>query len=356
VRVPVVKLLSEVRGYSGVVWVGLASAGCSADYAYEERGSVSSTQHAIVHGEEAPDEEWVVAIETPESSCTATLVAPNLIFTALHCVSRFRNGDFKCNGDGTLASASGAGVGEIGATLPPQNVKIYRGPENPGGEPDAYGEQIFGTGSVEICRNDFAVIRLDRSFDDVELPLIRMDRPMALGELVTAVGYGSTEEQTSAGRRRRTGMQVTDVGPRVGQPAGTTPPRTFVTGEGTCLGDSGGPAFSEETGALVGVYSISSGSACTARVVRNVFTQFGDFKALVNQAFASAGHEPLLEPYDAPPEPTQPTGPDDRFSGSGSRSSGCAFALDEGSRSFGWLALGLAATAVLRRRRAPPAN
>jgi hypothetical protein len=136
----------------------------------------------------------------------------------------------------------------------------------------------------------------------------------------------------------------------------TAAPRTFVTSQGACFGDSGGPAFSEETGALSGVYSLAGGQVCTARNARNVYTRFSPFTKMIEQAFAEAGAEPVLEPYDGPPEEIEepgeePTEPEDVSGGSGSRSQGCAMAPGaSGSAAVGF-AFAFLAVARLRRRR-----
>jgi len=53
----------------------------------------------------------VVFIETKQSAenalvCTGTLVAPNLVITALHCVTGSPLGTFDCKPDGSMTSAN----------------------------------------------------------------------------------------------------------------------------------------------------------------------------------------------------------------------------------------------------------
>ena len=308
-----------------------------------------------MNGEISDDEEANVVrvYASPEGSdefsCTGTLVAPNLVFTAVHCVAHYTGGRFHCEADGTLVSIED-GDGVVGALAAPAKVEIYAGVE-PGLEPDALGVRIFGTGTSDICRNDFAIVQLDRELD-LPVPALRMDRGIRRGEKMKVVGYGLTEEDESLTyRRRRRGVTVNDVAPESGQ--GSAAPRTFVLGEGACLGDSGGPAFSEETGALVGVYSLAVGANCTVQGVRNVYTKVSPFTSLVNQAFAASGHEPLLEPPDPnAPDPEPPEPMDDPFAGSGSRSGGCS-ATPLPASSGGWAALAalISVAAIQRRRR-----
>jgi hypothetical protein len=336
--------------------VGLGSVACMAPV---DESPTAELRAPIVNGEASDTtEDYVVRLESKAvgsngENCTATLVAPNVVFTALHCVSYFGAGIFSCDPDGTLVPTK-PGDGEIRALAPAESVRVYVGPETKT-EPDAYGIKVFGTGASNICRNDFAIVILDRN---LELPVasLRLVRPMARGELMTIVGYGLTEDKMSHGRRRRSGVTVTDVGPLVLSGPTTAAPRTFVLSQGACFGDSGGPAFSEETGALSGVYSLAGGQVCTAPNVRNVYTRLSPFAKLIEQAFAEAGAEPVLEPYDGPPEQIDdpdggPSEPEDESGGSGSRSQGCASAPGRpGSTAVG-LVFALAAVMRLRRRR-----
>ncbi|HET9933840.1 MAG TPA: trypsin-like serine protease, partial [Polyangiaceae bacterium] len=82
----------------------------------------------------------------------------------------------------------------------------------------------------------------------------------------------------------------------------TTPRRTFAVAGGTaCFGDSGGPALSMTSGALVGVYSRITGD-CFAVESRNTFMQAASFSDLFTRAFELVGEQPALEPGpEAPP-------------------------------------------------------
>lgn len=239
-------------------------------------------------------------------SCTGTLIAPNLVITALHCVTENELFMFACNNDGTLQDENRAD-GALGRLAPPSAVNIFTGlrtegiPE--GDEPDAVGAQLFGTGSNQICRNDLALILLDR---DLDLPIsaIRLETTVRWGDMVRVVGYGQTGVSGDAGRFTRSGVRIVDVGPLTdGEALRTAAPRTFVTNEGACHGDSGGPAFDQETGALVGVYSLSAGETCESTGIRNVYTHLNPFSSFILDGFEAAGAEPLLEDDGTPDEP-----------------------------------------------------
>jgi secreted trypsin-like serine protease len=345
---------------SALVAFGLFTLGCSGAADGEASAELRA---AIVNGEVSDEnDDAVVMLLTAApsgswSSCTATMVAPNLIITALHCVSYFAGGMFSCNADGTIET-SDPGSGDIGAPAVPEKIEVFTGTEV-ASEPSAYGARVFGTGAPDICRNDLALVLLDRSLD-LPLATLRMDRPMETGELMTVVGYGSTGSSTAHGRERRAGVKVLDVGPLAATEVGTTPPRTFVLSQGACYGDSGGPAFSESTGALSGVFSLAGNSVCTASTIRNTYTRISPFRALIEQAFLAAGADPIVEFYDGPPEPTgnepPPENPDERAGGSGSRDSGCVFAGSARHSPFALVGLGIVALGLSRRRAARPSS
>jgi uncharacterized protein (TIGR03382 family) len=350
------RLLSSIDGVhfnrvTALALCGLLQTACGAPDSEPDRARLYAP---IVNGELSDEAEaGVVSLgPTPEGSggqaCSGTLVAPNLVMTAVHCVAYYTGGRFRCEADGSLNSTN-PGDGELGALTKPEEVAIYTGVV-PGAEPAAIGARLFGTGTSDICRNDFAIVQLDR---DLDLPLatLRMDRSIRRGQKMKVVGYGITEAaQSDVSRRRRTDVTVIDVAPETG--TGSTAPRTFVLDEGACQGDSGGPAFSEETGALVGVYSLAVGSTCTTQGVRNVYTKLSPFKSLIDQAFAAAGYEPLLEPPDPnEPDPEPPDPMDDPFAGSGSRSSGCSATGLPVTSSAAFAALAGLLLAVTGRRR-----
>lgn len=266
----------------------------------DHRDETALVRSAIVNGMRSDEADNAVVdvyakVDKSTTRCTGTLIAPNILATALHCVSYYDSASvFKCNPDGTI-TADNPEHGKIGGPVEPEGVEVHFGPEFDG-EAEAYGVRIFTSGSSQICRNDIAIVILDRELEPpVEVPL-RLDRAMVRRESMRIVGFGETEVSGSSGRYVRTGVRVTEVGPDSTATTGAAAPRTFLLGEGACHGDSGGPAFSEETGALTGVYSLSGGPTCTSVGVRNVYTKIAPFAALFREAFEFAGREPLAEP------------------------------------------------------------
>jgi hypothetical protein len=269
--------------------------------------SLGSLQQAVVYGKvstESDDAAVYILTDPAEGdpvNCTGTVVAPNLVATALHCVTHTTLGIFTCEPDGSLTAANGSD-GTIGSLLAPEEVGIYVGPSIIGAQPAAHGARLLGTGSTQICRGDLAFIVLDQPLD-VPISAIRISYGVEPGDFVRVLGYGATETYGDSGRHVRSGRRVIDVGPlSEDQPSITAAPRTFVVNEGPCHGDSGGPAFSEETGALVGVYSLAAGDSCTGVGVRNVYTHLSTYSSFVLDAFAAADAEPVLDEPEAEPD------------------------------------------------------
>jgi hypothetical protein len=327
----------------GLVAVSLLVSACAAP---EPELALGRAEQAIVNGErsdEADDAAVYVLTHVGGSTgqifCTGSLIAPNLVLTALHCITHTVDGDFSCRPDGTIDSNT-SGDGTIGSLVTPADVQIFLG-VMPGSEPDARGQRLIGTGTTQICKNDMGLVILDRALDAPLLPL-RLEQDVSIGENVRVVGYGQTENSGTSGRFFRTGRRVVDVGPETDtEPTLTAAPRTFVVNEGPCHGDSGGPAISEETGAVLGVYSLAASNTCTSVGVRNVFTRIAPFSSLILSAFDAVGAEPLLEESETPTE-------------SSVKNEGCALATGQGpGRGMAWLGVlaGAAGVLISRRRR-----
>jgi trypsin len=328
----------------GLVGVLVLASACGAP-APELELELGSARQAIVNGEPSDESDDAVVYvlsrlsATEGTTCTGSLIAPNLVVTAIHCITHSNEGTFTCNPDGTLETEN-PGDGEIGALISPAaNVEIYAG-AHIDAEPSAYGARLIGSGTTQICKNDLGLIVLDRELDLPLMPL-RLAKPVKRGEMAFVVGYGQTEVSGSSGRVRRSGRRVVDVGPESdSDPIQTAAPRTFVLDEGACHGDSGGPAISEATGALLGVYSLAASNSCTSIGVRNVYTRLAPFQALITNALTSVGAEPLLEDN---PTPTSTV----------AEGKGCALgAAPAPTGNAAWLALlGAGAGVWLTRRR-----
>lgn len=282
-----------------LAWV--CAAGCTPSL---EEGPGTTTLPVLYGTPSGADDDGVVQLRATNArgtalSCTGTLVAPNLVITARHCVTNFKPEPFACTADGELTPTSVGG--ETGEYVDPAQIQVRVGSMVAFNSPAAaFGTTIFAPASASICRNDIAAVLLDRSFPDLPLLPIRWRTGNERLERLRMVGYGRNETVDPIGTRRaRSDVTIAFVGPSEFQPEGDPiVANTFETsGPVLCEGDSGGPAFTER-GALTGVFSQFVGP-CESATTRNIFTQVAPFaSATLTEAFEAAGFEPILE---APP-------------------------------------------------------
>jgi len=283
--------------------LALTSVSCAESAPIESTGS---SRQGIIDGESSgADQDGVVLLRViaddgTELVCTGSLVGPNLVLTARHCVAYLSEGQFSCTVRGELTN-NPEGAGRLGLHLPAQNIEIF-GREMPRKKALARGSQVLSTLSPNICKNDIAFVVLDAA---VDLPIVpmRLGRPAQLHETSVLVGYGLDASQAGIDyatqpRLQRRDLDIAALGPDSLEDGVTTvPPRALILkGPSGCIGDSGGPLLAQATGAVLGVYSLQEGESCSAPNLRHQMVHVPPFVTLIDEAFSAAGCVPTPEP------------------------------------------------------------
>ncbi|MFO0675552.1 MAG: trypsin-like serine protease [Polyangiaceae bacterium] len=255
-----------------VVVFPLVSVACAADPSGPNatRDAVSAPDSGvvvdtveIVHG--VPDkgrDPAVVALDIGgKGLCSGTLIAPDAVLTARHCVSvSVESVDCPPKGPQVLGDRD------------PRSIRVFAGDDLVGGRLVAAGRSIVSPPGPHLCDSDVALLFLDRPVEGIE-PLGVRSTGVARGDTVRAVGFGKSGDAGDAGRKLlREHVRVLD-----------TSTREFTVGEATCQGDSGGPALDEDTGEIVGVVS-RGGSTCEGRSAFNVYTRADAFLEFIDTA------------------------------------------------------------------------
>lgn len=273
-------------------------AACSGERPAEPDPATTSAE--IVGGVDDTTHTNVVMLTNPGGSCTASLIAPNLVLTARHCVAQNVTQGIGCDINGNSTNGD-----HVGNNYAASNLKVFTG-QSPQfwGTPVAVGSQLFTVQSKNLCNNDIALVVLNKAVTSAPPLKIRRDYPPQIGELVTAVGYGAINDnsQGSGKRRMRANVPVRSVGKDWNELTGEG---ELSTGQAVCSGDSGGPILSAG-GAVIGI--ASRVSKCTDPNATAKYVRLDYHKDLINQAFAAAAASPTLETGTGTPIVPKATG------------------------------------------------
>lgn len=247
------------------LFVGGAVAGCETDLdATEPQWVLREANQKIAGGERDESNTAVVGIFNAEFGgiCTGTLIAPNLVLTAQHCVAPTATQQVICGragfGDAYPARSFRVSTSSYLFHLP--SMREVR-------------EVVVPPGARDLCGSDIALLILRNNVRETDaVPLVpRVDLTVEGGEAYTALGYGETNgtDGESGIRRILDGRSVFCDGPDCPDWAiGGLEDNEWIGSEGTCQGDSGGPALDEQ-GRVIGVLS-RGGPGCSSSVYSSI--------------------------------------------------------------------------------------
>ncbi|MFO0561018.1 MAG: S1 family peptidase [Polyangiales bacterium] len=268
-----------------------AMAGCAADVGQTSQGifgGVNDTVHTNVLG-------IVIQTSMGLGECTGSLIAPNLVLTARHCVSDTSSEAIVCstftqNGMTYTPTTAGPPFNPGSFLVTTDPVISQRSPFTRVAEvwvPD-------NTTNQPMCGKDIALLRLTSNITSVPLIEPRVDIAARVGEIFTASGYGATNSRGagSGTRRMRDGLRVEHVGLAQARPGLTVvAEQELLADTGTCQGDSGGPAL-DEIGAVFGILSRGDATSCASPIYTRV-DSYGAWIRERTRAAATSGGYPL---------------------------------------------------------------
>jgi hypothetical protein len=164
----------------------------------------------------------------------------------------------------------------------------------------AHGAEILDDAADTMCGHDVALVVLDQRIPNAKTASIRLAPPV-LGEKLTAVGWGKTDQAIFPDQRMtRSGIAVIGLENRIVEYTrasgmlvrALTLGGELAVGESTCYGDSGGPLF-DDAGKIVGVTSRTPDNVSVRCVDTTVVYSFAGARApLVADALARGAARP----------------------------------------------------------------
>ena len=283
-----------MRKVGGALAIGCALAmvaGC-VEEEYQPPADEVTVGQEIKGGERDYDTNGVVGMFSGASGgmCSGTLIAPNLVLTAQHCVAELNGQQQVLCPDNRF----GEPPSEFGRTN--DGSQIYVTPDDTLSRESSFVRGATVTvpdGEGYFCGEDIALLRLSQNVPSSVAEVIppRLDEPVTYGESYTAIGFGHTGDGSDAGYRRiLTGLTAQCGGSDCPDYTSVTPTEWLGEG-GTCQGDSGGPAIDED-GRVLGALSRGA-SGCRSSIYSAVSGRPDWMRQQGLQAAEAGNYEPL---------------------------------------------------------------
>jgi hypothetical protein len=242
---------------------------------------------AIYKGTSALGSPYVVQVTTPNAWCSGTLVEPQILVTAAHCLVDF----------GVAVSASSIGVYPPGVDTSKSSI-VSRGYQ-------IFYPQGFYNNTESIEPEDIAFVVLDKAVGSTVRPKLAnydiTQQIVAQGIRIVAYGYGKLDQNN------RTSIPQQMIARPIAQrnlSGFRGYQRTYINfaadeNGDTCPGDSGGPAIAQYKGIeyLVSIHSGGRGPCSIDQVGiwSGTSTIAGEYQFLLNEATSALNK---LKPTD----------------------------------------------------------